>query len=275
MNRMSPRVLALLLALTLMWGTNWALFRIALDELPVATFRSGVLAVGGIVLGILLLLRGESFRVPKGRWPMLVLAALLNLLIWNVATSMAVLYMPSGHASMLAYTMPLWVALIGFVVYGQRLTGRLLLALLIGAGRVAALMIPNFSSYARAPLGLFWGLLAALSWAIGTYVVKRTDWGGLGMALTFWQVVISLPPIVLGMLLIDGLPTHWPSTPTVLVTVYTGAGPMALGTLAWFSASTTLYTSPTQSSPLLKSASIRRYRGDRSSSRRCSARCTA
>jgi drug/metabolite transporter (DMT)-like permease len=235
MDRMSPKVLALLLALTLMWGTNWSLFRIALDELPVATFRSFVLAVSAVVLALLLLVRGESFRVPRGRWPMLILASALNLLIWNVATSMAVLYLPSGHASVLAYTMPLWVALIGFVVFGQRLTGRLLVAILIGAAAVVALMIPNFTSYARAPFGLFWGLLAAISWAIGTYVVKRTDWGGLGVALTFWQVVLSLPPIVLGMLLIDGLPAHWPSTSTILVTIYSGAGPMALGTMAWFS----------------------------------------
>ena len=70
-------------------------------------------------------------------------------------------HIPSGHASVLAYTMPLWVALIGFVVFRQRLTGRLLLALAIGAAAVAALMIPNFQSYASAPLGLFWGLSPA------------------------------------------------------------------------------------------------------------------
>ena len=43
MNRVSPKVLALLGALTLVWGTNWPLFKIALDELPVLTFRAVVL----------------------------------------------------------------------------------------------------------------------------------------------------------------------------------------------------------------------------------------
>ena len=50
----------------------------------------------------------------------------MNISIWNIATSLAVLYIPSGHASVLAYTMPLWVALMGFVVFRQPLTGRLL-----------------------------------------------------------------------------------------------------------------------------------------------------
>jgi drug/metabolite transporter (DMT)-like permease len=234
MNRVSPKVLALLLALTLMWGTNWAMFRFALDELPVLTFRSGALLAGGAMLALIVRFRGESFAVPRGRWPALIAASAMNLGVWNVATSFAVLYLPSGHASVLAYTMPLWVAMMGFVFFGQRLTGRLLLAIVIGATAVVALMLPNFTSYARAPLGLFWGLLAAICWAIGTFIVKRTDWGGMRLSLTFWQVAITLPPVMLGMILMDGLPDHWPTTLTLLVMLYTGTLPMAFGTLVWF-----------------------------------------
>jgi drug/metabolite transporter (DMT)-like permease len=234
MTRVSPKVLALLAALTLVWGTNWPLFKIALDELPVLTFRAVVLIIATLVLTTVLLARGESFVVPKGKWPALIAASAMNLLVWNIATSLAVLYIPSGHASVLAYTMPLWVALLGFAVFGQRLTARLLLAIAIGAAAVVALMIPNFQSYARAPAGLFWGLFAGFCWAVGTFVVKRTAWPGMGLSLTFWQVVISLPPILLGALVIDGLPTHWPSTKALVATIYTGAVPMALGTAAWF-----------------------------------------
>lgn len=234
MSRVSPKVLALLGALTLIWGTNWPLFRIALEELPVFTFRTLVLSSAVIMLTTILLIRRESFAVPKGKWPALILASAMNIGIWNIATSLAVLYIPSGHASVLAYTMPLWVALLGFVVFGQKLTGRLLAAIAIGAGAVAALMIPNFQDYASAPLGLFWGLLAGFCWAIGTFVVKRTNWSGMGLSLTFWQVLITLPPIALGALVFDGLPTHWPSAKALAATIYTGAIPMALGTATWF-----------------------------------------
>jgi drug/metabolite transporter (DMT)-like permease len=210
------------------------LFKIALDELPVLTFRAIVLVTATLVLLAVLLVRGESFAVPRGKWPALIAASATNLFIWNIATSLAVLYIPSGHASVLAYTMPLWVALIGFAIFGQRLTGRLLAAILIGAAAVVALMVPNFTSYAHAPAGLFWGLFAGFCWAVGTFIVKRTSWPGMGLSLTFWQVVISLPPILLGALLIDDLPTHWPSTQALVATIYTGAVPMALGTAAWF-----------------------------------------
>lgn len=240
MNRVSPKVLALLAGLTLVWGTNWPLFKIILDELPVLTFRAVVLVIATLVLATILRARGESFAVPRGRWPALIAASTTNLLIWNISTSLAVLYIPSGHASVLSYTMPLWVALLGFAVFGQRLTGRLLLAIVIGAAAVAALMIPNFQSYARAPAGLFWGLFAGFCWAIGTFIVKRTTWPGMGLSLTFWQVAISLPPTLLGALAIDGLPPHLPSTKVLIATLYTGTVPMALGTATWFALVTLL-----------------------------------
>ena len=105
----------------------------------------------------------------------------MNVFIWNIATSLAVLYIPSGHASVLAYTMPLWVALIGFAVFGQRLTGRLLAAILIGAAAVVALMVPNFAELraraARSFLGPLRGLL------LGDRHLRRQahDWRGMGL----------------------------------------------------------------------------------------------
>jgi ABC-type sugar transport system ATPase subunit len=110
MSRVSPKVLALLGLLTLVWGTNWPLFRIALDELPVWTFRTIVLSAAVIMLTLILIVRRESFAVPKGKWLPLIAASAMNIGVWNIATSFAVLYIPSGHASVLAYTMPLWVA---------------------------------------------------------------------------------------------------------------------------------------------------------------------
>lgn len=230
----SAKALALMAALALVWGLNWPLFRIALDEIPPWTFRTAVLAIAVVVLGVIMRLRGEPVVVPHGRWLALVAASAMNLGVWNVATSLAVLYIPSGHASVLAYTMPLWVALLGFVVFREKVTARLLLALVIGFAAVAALMAPNFRSYATAPLGLFWGLAAGFCWAIGTLIVKRTHWPVLGFSFTLWQIVICLPVMVAGTLLFEPLPSHWPSLTAILVTVYIGSFSMAFGMVMWF-----------------------------------------
>ena len=86
-----------------------------------------------------------------------------------------------------------------------------------------------------APLGLFWGLTAGLCWAIGTFIVKRTTWPGMGLSFTLWQVVICLPPMLAGALLFEPLPSHWPSPLASIVTFYIGAFAMALGMTIWFS----------------------------------------
>ena len=43
-----------------------------------------------------------------------------------------------------------------------------------------------------------------------------------------------MPPMVLGMVVIDGIPAHLPSTETLAVMIYTGGLPMAFGTVVWF-----------------------------------------
>ena len=60
MTGVSPKVLALLASLTLIWGTNWPLFKIALDEIPVLTFRTVVLSVALVVLYAVVRLRGDA-----------------------------------------------------------------------------------------------------------------------------------------------------------------------------------------------------------------------
>ena len=86
MDRVSPKVLALLALLTLVWGTNWPMFKIALTEMPVLTFRSITMLTAFAVLTAILMVRGESFAVPKGKWPALIAASAMNILVWSIAT---------------------------------------------------------------------------------------------------------------------------------------------------------------------------------------------
>ena len=235
-DRVSPKVLALLAPLTLVWGTNWPLFAIALDELPVATFRTIVLATAiAHALRRDPLVRGECFAVPKGNWPPLIAASVMNLLVWNIATSLAVLYIPSGHASVLAYTMPLWVALIGFVVFRQPLTGRLLLAILIGAAAVVALMVPNFASYAQRAAGPVLGPVRGL--LLGDRHLHRQAHELAGHGPVAHLLAGRRQPgrrSRSARWCSTACPTHWPSAAAIIATIYTGAIPMALGTATWF-----------------------------------------
>ena len=62
------RAVFLLIALTLVWGTNWPMFTLAVREVSVWTFRSVTMIVGGVVLLALSRTRGESLVIERKYW---------------------------------------------------------------------------------------------------------------------------------------------------------------------------------------------------------------
>lgn len=228
------RALALLALLTLVWGTNWPLFAIAMRDFSIWTFRVIVIVIAGLALFGAAKLRGEKLRVPRHLWAPLVLASLFNIAIWNILTAAAVRYIPSGQAAVLAYTMPLWFAAISMLFLRERPSGRLLLALAFGATSVVLLAVPNLRIYADAPLGIACGVGAGFCWALGTLVQKRTDWHGMGLALTAWQVALSLPPVLIASAFFADWVWSVPSWVSLLTTIYIALIPTSIGTAAWF-----------------------------------------
>ena len=229
-----PRALILLAILTLVWGTNWPLFPFAVREVSVWTFRAIAVFTAGISLLAVARARGQSLGVPREHWLTLCTATCFYLVLWNIASTYSAILIPSGQSAVLGFTMPLWSALISWAVLGERLTGRLLLAVLLGAAAVTLLMVPSFATYAKAPLGLALGLLAGLGWAVGTLILKRSKVSVPAMVLAGWQLLITAVPITLGAFVFgDG---HWfmPSWQSVAVIAYISLVPMCIGNACWF-----------------------------------------
>jgi drug/metabolite transporter (DMT)-like permease len=228
------RALILLAILTLVWGTNWPLFTMVLQEVSVWHFRLVSVLISGTVLLSFAKVQGDSLVVPRAHWPTLILAALAYLTVWNVASAVACVLIPSGQAAILGFTMPLWVALISWLLLHERFSPRLLIALALGATAVVLLMIPSFKSYQQAPLGMGLGLLSGIGWAIGTLILKRKPIPIPTAVLTGWQLYIAAVPIGLGGVLFGG---EWviPSTKVMWFILYIALGPMSIGNLCWFS----------------------------------------
>ncbi len=162
-------------------------------------------------------------------------ASLGTVTVWYVAATAAVLFIPSGQASVLGYTMPLWAALMSVVFLGDRPTPRLAMALVLGLCSVALLAVPSLGTLASAPMGIACGLAAVIGWATGTLFQKRTDWLGTPpLTLTAWQMLLGSLPIVAGALIFADHRPFVPSWTTILVVAHLTIIPTALGTLVWF-----------------------------------------
>jgi drug/metabolite transporter (DMT)-like permease len=228
------RAIFMLIALTIVWGTNWPLFPYAVREISVWTFRSFAMVGAGSALLLFARMRGLSLQIPRQYWRTVVLASLLYLVVWNVCSTYAAVLIPSGQAAVLGFTMPLWGALIAWAVLGERLSPRLLLAVVLGGAGVTLLMVPSFKAYAAAPLGLAVGLLSAIGWAIGTLILKRGKVMVPVLVLTGWQLLLGAIPVsIVAMVLGDG---HWfmPSWQSIAVISWITLIPMCIGNVCWF-----------------------------------------
>lgn len=229
-----PRAFVLLGVLTLVWGTNWPLFPIVLKEMSIWHFRGVSLVGGGLVLLAWAKATGKAMTIPRAHWPVVLVAAATYLAVWNVASATAAALIPSGQAAILGFTMPLWVALLAWAFLGQRLTPRLMVAVLLSACAVALLMVPSFKAYAQAPLGLALGLLAGLGWAVGTLIIKRWPVPRHPAVVTGWQLLITAAVVMVASLAFESPPRPAPSAQVWLLVVYITLVPMAIGNLTWF-----------------------------------------
>jgi drug/metabolite transporter (DMT)-like permease len=227
--------LLLLAGLSLVWGLNWPAMKFVLGDIPVLTFRTLCLWITGPMLLVLARLSGEPLGVPGREWPALLLASFCNVTLWYTGTGLGVHLIPAGRAALLAYTMPVWVALFSAVLLHERLGSRRLVGLALGMAGIAVLLAPDIAAFRAAPLGAGFVLMAAMGWAIGTVTMKATRFSRSVTQMTGWQLLIGGAPIVLAALWHDP-PFHFLSLPgeTQLVLVYIIALPMIFGQWAWF-----------------------------------------
>jgi len=230
----APRALLLLAVLTIVWGSNWALFPLAVREISVWTFRSVATIGSGLLLLGFAWLRGQSLVVPREHWPALVAATLLYLVVWNICSTYAAILIPSGQASLLGSTMPLWLALITWLLFGERPSRRVALAIMLGTTGILLLMTQKLSSYADAPLGLVLGLLAGLGWAAGTLVLTRRPIAIPATVLTGWQTLLTSIPLTVGAFTFSEGGWFMPDWHTIALITYIVVVPVSIGNVCWF-----------------------------------------
>jgi drug/metabolite transporter (DMT)-like permease len=192
-----------LAALTFAWGFNWTALKVALSEVPPWTFRSLCLGLGSAVLFAALRAGGQPLAVPKGQWGRLAMLAILNITCWNMLVAFGLALIPSGRASILAYTMPVWAIPLSVWILGERITRRKVAGLALGITALALLLGENLVGLGAAPLGSLMVLGAAMTWALGTVLQKRFP---VGMPLgpyTAWMLLLGGVPVFVGTLLLE------------------------------------------------------------------------
>jgi len=235
--RVTPAGLLFLAITSVGWGFNWPATKYLLGELPPLTLRGGTGVVGALLLAALALLRGQSLSVERALWPRLVLAALLNVTGWMVLMGLALLWLPAGETALIAYTMPVWAALLAWPVLGERPTLLRTIALIMAFAGLAAIMGGNgLAASAEQLPGILMALGGASGFALGTVLAKKYPLHLPPITAAAWQIGLGCFPIVIVGLLIET--THLGALNKIgwMLLFYSTVIQFCVAYVAWFAA---------------------------------------
>lgn len=175
--------------LVLFWGSAFAVVEIGLRYSPPILFAGLRTLVGGIAMIVAALLWGGSPNLRRD-WPVFLLLALFNVVLFIGLQTYAIVYLPSGSAAVLIYLQPILVGLLAWLILGESLSGAKFIGLLLGFSGIVAVSAGSLSGD-LAPVGVILGAASGLAWAFGTVFFKKYE----ARVSTLWAVAV---PFVVG-----------------------------------------------------------------------------
>ena len=191
MHAFTLRQLVLLVPLTLIWGINWPVMKLGVADYPPLAFRSLSLWLGLPVLALALVAMKVPFRVPRRHWPQLLWLAATNMFVWHACIIRAVKALSSGRAAILGYTMPVFSAVIGAMLFSATLTRRGWLGVSACTLGVALLLWHELTHLAGRPGYVALALMAAATWALGTQLLRHSRIELPTLTLSFWMTALT------------------------------------------------------------------------------------
>lgn len=225
----------LLAIIGIFWGVSWPGMKIALSELPVWWFRAMSVSAGAFGLLTIAYFANGTIRLAKTDFRPMVICAVFNIVGWHLLTGYGITLMPAGRASIIAFTMPVWAALLSIFMLGEAMTRYKLAGLILGVAGLAVLIGPDLVVLQVAPVGALFMLSAAICWAFGTVLFKKHKWNSPVIALSGWQLLIGAIVMLPGAFLLEPIPDMTLlSNRAIIALAYLFVIPMVLCQWAYF-----------------------------------------
>lgn len=229
---MDLRSIGLGLAFSLMWSSAFTSARIIVQVAPPLTVSSLRFLVAGTVAVTIAYLMGQRITFDRKLFRSITIFGLCQNAIYLGLFFTAMQTLEAGFASIIASMMPLLVAAIQRIVYGQRLPLVGTLGLFVGFAGVCAMMLTRVSGGADI-FSILLCCIGVAALAVATLTVRSASVGGNLLMIVGLQMLVgsfALMPIGLW---IEDLTFAW--TPLALwAFAYSIFLPGLVGTLVWF-----------------------------------------
>ncbi len=225
----------ILFILASIWGSSFVAIKITLDTIPPLTMTAARLLLAGLILGVIMVAKGESLPRDKKVWKMCIWIGVFGNALPFSLISIGEQGITSSQTSILMAIMPLvTIILAHFFSEGERATRFAFLGVAIGFCGIVTLVGPS----ALTGLGsdIYYQLAVssgAVSYGIATVLAKNMPPSpllGRSVAVMICASALLTPAA----LLVDAPWTLVPSTDALWGTLYLGVLPTAVATLIYF-----------------------------------------
>jgi drug/metabolite transporter (DMT)-like permease len=157
--------------LIIIWSVSWPIYKLALVFTPPLLFAGMRCLLGGVLLGAVIWKTHARIQWRKN-WKIYVVTGTLNIALFYGLQTEGLKLVPSGLFSVIVYFQPILVGLLAWLWLGESMTITKVLGLILGFLGVISVSAEGFSGHVSI-LGIIFGLLSALSWALGTIYTKK------------------------------------------------------------------------------------------------------
>lgn len=229
---MDIKALAIGLAFALMWSSAFTSARVIVEFAPPLTALALRFLISGLIgVGVALAL-GQSARLSRRQWIGVGVFGLCQNALYLGLNFVAMQTVPASLAAIIASTMPLLVAIAGWLLLGNRVKRLGIVGLV--AGLVGVVLIMGARVQGGADLfGILLCVIGVVSLTVATMAVTGAASGGNLLMIVGLQMLVGSVALSVPALLFEEFIVTW-NWQLIVAFIYTTLVPGLVATWIWF-----------------------------------------
>ncbi|NNK77730.1 MAG: DMT family transporter [Litoreibacter sp.] len=229
---MDLRAIGMGLAFAAMWSSAFTSARIIVEDAPPLTTLAVRFLISGLIAIFVARAMGQSWNLTRSQWIATLIFGLCQNALYLGLNFVAMQTIEASLAAIIASTMPLLVALVGWILFGERVNLLGLFGLLAGIGGVGLIMGSRLTGGVD-PFGLGLCGVGVLALTFATLAVRGVASGPNVLMIVGLQMIVGSVLLAIAGLPTEDLTVNW-TWPLILAFIYTTLVPGLAATWVWF-----------------------------------------
>jgi drug/metabolite transporter (DMT)-like permease len=229
---MDIRAIAMGLSFALIWSSAFTSARFIVTQAPPLTISALRFLIAGLIAVAIARAFGQTWSLTRNQWRAVIVFGICQNAIYLGLNFVAMQTVQASLAAIIASTMPLLVALIGWLFLRDRLPKLAIAGLILGFGGVGLIMGARIAGEVDL-FAVSLCIIAALALAIATLAMRGASSGGNLLMVVGLQMLVGAGVLVVFAALFEDMTIDW-NTNLALAFGYTLIMPGLVATFIWF-----------------------------------------